>query len=276
MKIIWHPKCTEYSAPGHPESPKRLVRAYEFLSDPTLGYEFVPAEPAREEDLLRVHSPRHIEDVKKLRFYDPDSPRYPNIFEYALLSAGAAIQAMKLNGFSLMRPPGHHAAKERVAGFCYFNNIAIAVRASAKKTLIVDIDGHHGDGTQAIFLGDPQVMYISLHSFPNYPGTGLRPEQNCYNYPLPFNCGDEAYLQTLDGALTSIDRSGIEQIAVSAGFDTYYKDPLASLGVTTAGYKEIGMRLSKLGLPVFGVLEGGYKVEDLGRNIHALLSGMKS
>ncbi len=276
MKLIWQPKCLEYGAPGHPESPERLVRAHEFLSDPKLGYEFVQAQLASEEDLLRVHTARHIEDVKKLRFYDPDSPRHPNIFEYALLSVGAAIQAMTLNGFSLMRPPGHHAARERVAGFCYFNNIAIAVRASARKTLIVDIDGHHGDGTQAIFLGDPQVIYLSLHSFPNYPGTGLRSEQNCYNYPLPFNCGNEVYLKTLNEALASVRLTGIEQVAVSAGFDTYYKDPLASLGLTTEGYHRIGERLKELGLPVFVVLEGGYHAEDLGKNIHALLSGLGS
>ncbi len=275
MTLIWHPKCLEYGAPGHPESPERLKRAYEFLSDPKLGYGFVLAEPATEEDLRRVHSERHIEDVKKLRFYDPDSPRYPKIFEYARLAAGAAIQAMRLHGFSLMRPPGHHAAKERVAGFCYFNNIAIAVRASEKKTLIVDIDGHHGDGTQAIFLGDPQVIYLSLHSFPNYPGTGLRSEQNCYNYPLPFTCGDEVYLRTLDEALASLDLTGIEHVAISAGFDTYYKDPLASLGLTTEGYYRVGERLGKLGLPTFGVLEGGYCVEDLGKNIHALLRGLQ-
>ncbi len=276
MKLIWHPQCLEYCAPGHPESPERLARAQAFLSDPQLGYEFVPAEPAAEDDLLRVHTPRHLEEIRKLRFYDPDSPCYPNIFEYAALSAGAAIQAMRLNSFSLMRPPGHHAARERVAGFCYFNNIAIAVRASGKKTLIVDIDGHHGDGTQAIFLGDPQVIYLSLHSFPNYPGTGLRSEQNCYNYPLPFNCGDEVYLKTLDDALEAIDLTEIEQIAISAGFDTYYKDPLASLGLTTECYKEIGTRLRKLGLPSFGVLEGGYHSEDLGRNIWVFWSELKA
>lgn len=274
MKLIWHPRCLEYGAPGHPESPERLARAYEFLSDPQLGYEFVPAEPIAEKDLLLVHTPRHLEDVKTLRFYDADSPRYPKIFEYAALSAGAAVQAMKLNGFALMRPPGHHASQERVAGFCYFNNIAIAVRASGKKTLIIDIDGHHGDGTQAIFLGDPQVVFVSLHSFPNYPGTGLRSEQNCYNYPLPFHCGDAVYLQTLDRALASIDLGEIEQLALSAGFDTYYKDPLASLGLTTECYERIGQRLKELGLPTFAVLEGGYCVEDLGKNIHALLRGL--
>jgi acetoin utilization deacetylase AcuC-like enzyme len=274
MKLIWHPHCLEYGAPGHPESPERLVCAHAFLSHPQLGHEFVPAEPIAEKNLLLVHTPRHLEDVKKLRFYDADSPRYPGIFEYAALSAGAAVQAMKLQGFALMRPPGHHASRERVAGFCYFNNIAIAVRASGKKTLLVDIDGHHGDGTQAVFLGDPQVIYISLHSFPNYPGTGLRSEQNCYNYPLPFNCGDAVYLKTLDEALASIDLTGIEQLAISAGFDTYYKDPLASLGLTPEGYDKIGERLGGLGLPVFGVLEGGYHAEDLGKNIHAFLSGL--
>lgn len=274
MKLIWHPKSLEYGASGHPESPERLVCAYEFLSTPDLGYEFVQAEPATEQDLLRVHPQRHLESVRRLRFYDPDSPCYPNIFDYAALAVGAAIQAMKLNSFSLMRPPGHHAAQERVAGFCYFNNSAVAIRASSKKTLIVDFDGHHGDGTQAIFWGDSNVIFISLHRSPWYPGTGLRSEKNCYNYPLPEECGDEIYLKTLDRALVSVDLKGVEQIAVSAGFDAYYKDPLASLGLTTECYREIGARLRKLGLPVFAVLEGGYHGEDLGRNIHAFLSGL--
>lgn len=274
MKLIWHRKSLEYGTAGHPESPERLVRAHEFLSAPELGYEFVQAEPASEEELLRVHTPRHLEDVKKLRFYDPDSPCYPNIFDYAALSAGAAIQAMKLNGFALMRPPGHHAARARVAGFCYFNNIAVAIKASNKKTLIVDFDGHHGDGTQSIFLGDPQVIFISLHRSPWYPGTGLRATQNCFNYPIPEDCGDEAYLRTFDRALASVDPAGVEQIAISAGFDAYHKDPLASLGLTTECYREIGARLRKLDLPSFSVLEGGYHSGDLGCNIHAFLCGL--
>ncbi len=271
MKIIYDERCLEFSAPGHPESPERLRRAYQFLQD---KYEFIRPSPASEPDLLRVHTPEHLKRVKDLQFYDPDCPRYPNIYEYACLAAGAAILAMQLRGFSLMRPPGHHAGRNRAAGFCYLNNIAVAVRASHKRTLIVDIDGHHGDGTQEIFLGDPQAIFISLHSSPNYPGTGLRSEQNCYNYPLPFHCGDERYLSTLDRALSEVNRESIEQIAISAGFDTYERDPLASLGLSSGCYRLIGRKIAQLELPTFAVLEGGYDLESLGRNIHEFLQGL--
>ncbi len=271
MRLIFSPKCLEYQELGHPESPERLQKAYEFLKD---RHEFLEPYPASEEDLLRVHTRRLLEAVKNLDFYDPDCPRYPNIYEYAMLSAGAAILAAKENAFSLMRPPGHHAGRDRVAGFCYFNNIAVAVKSTNKKTLILDIDGHHGDGTQEIFFNDAQVIYISLHSFPNYPGTGLYSEANCYNYPLGFYCGDEKYLKTLDEALSCVDLKGIEQIAVSAGFDTYLKDPLASLGLSSHCYRKIGQRIADLNLPVFAVLEGGYCVEDLGKNIHGFLQGL--
>jgi acetoin utilization deacetylase AcuC-like enzyme len=272
MKIVYDPRCLEYVRPGHPESPERLRAAYEFLKD---HYEFEAPTPAFETDLLKVHSREHLERIKRQDFFDPDSPPYAKIYEYAALSAGAAILAAQINGFSLMRPPGHHAGRERVAGFCYFNNIAIAVRASGKRTLIVDIDGHHGDGTQAIFLNDPQVIYLSLHSYPNYPGTGLRSEANCYNYPLPFDCGSEKYLETLDKALRAISIGDIAQIAVSAGFDTYEKDPLASLGLTSDCYRQIGQMIARLNRPTFAVLEGGYDVESLGRNIDEFLQELR-
>jgi acetoin utilization deacetylase AcuC-like enzyme len=271
--ILFDERCLEYDAPGHPEGPERIRRAFEFLRAQGV-YRFERPQPASEDDLLKVHTPEHLERIKNLEFYDPDSPRYENIYEYARLSAGGAIAAMRHRGFSLMRPPGHHASRARVAGFCYFNNLAIAVCASNKKTLIVDIDGHHGDGTQAIFLGDPQVVFISLHSSPNYPGTGLRSEQNCWNYPLPFHCGEEVYLETLERALSAVDPGEFEQLAISAGFDTYERDPLASLGLRTESYLKIGRRLAALELPTFAVLEGGYDVEALGPNIHAFLQGL--
>jgi acetoin utilization deacetylase AcuC-like enzyme len=272
MKIVYSPRCLEFSFPGHPESPERIRQAYQFLR--LKGeYEFVTAVPASEEDLLQVHSHEHLQRVRDLEFYDPDCPTYPGIYEYARLAAGAALLASQTNGFSLMRPPGHHAGPERVAGFCYFNNIAVAVRASQKKTLILDIDGHHGDGTQAVFLGDERVLFVSLHSSPNYPGTGLYSEQNCFNYPLPFHCGDESYLHTLDQALSEVDLRGIEQVAISAGFDTYEGDPLASLGLSSGCYRQIGEHIAQLKLPMFAVLEGGYDVEHLGRNIHEFLQG---
>ena len=272
MKIIFDERCLEFNEPGHPESPERVRRAAEYLRE---RFDFVEPEPAREEDLLLVHTPGLIESVKNLTFYDWDCPRYPNIYEYALLAAGGAILAGEVGGFSLMRPPGHHVGRDFLGGFCYFNNIAIAVKRSGKRTLILDIDAHHGNGTQDIFLGDPQVVYVSLHRSPLYPGTGLSSVQNCFNFPLPARCGDQVYLETLDRALDrALQDFQPEQVAISAGFDGYERDPLASLGLSIETYREIGARIAKLGLPVFAVLEGGYVPEALGPLIEALIRGL--
>ena len=271
MKLIYHPDCLQYSTPGHPESPQRIKTAYNFLKD---KYDFLTPEPATDKQILVVHTPTHINQLKSGNFSNLDSPNYPDIYSYAALSAGAAIMAMQNQSFSLMRPPGHHAGPKTIAGFCYLNNLAIAIKVSQKPTLIIDIDGHHGDGTQAIFLNNPQIIYLSLHTSPNYPGTGLTSQANCHNYPLPLNCGDQVYLETLNHALNKIDLSRIQQIAVSAGFDTYEKDPLASLGLTTQSYKNIGKIIQQLNLPTFAVLEGGYHSQSLGPNIHSLLQGL--
>ncbi len=273
--IVFDERCLEYGRPGHPESPERVRRAFEFLKAQGV-YRVERPEPAPERELLKVHTPKHVERLKRLDFYDPDSPRYEGVYEYARLAAGGALLAMRLRGFSLMRPPGHHAGPERVAGFCYLNNLAVAVRASGRRTLIVDIDGHHGDGTQAIFLGDPQVVFISLHSSPNYPGTGLAHERNCFNYPLPLGCGEAVYLETLERALDAVRAERFEQLAISAGFDTYERDPLAPLGLRTESYFKIGQLLSGLKLPTFAVLEGGYVPEALGPNVHAFLQGLSA
>jgi len=273
MKIIFDERCLEFHEPGHPESPERVRCAAEYLRD---KFEFVKPQPASEEDLLLVHTPRLVESVKNSTFFDFDCPRYPNIYDYALLSAGGAILASEVGGFSLMRPPGHHVGKDFLGGFCYFNNIAVAVKRSGKRTLIVDIDGHHGNGTQDIFLGDPQVVYLSLHRSPLYPGTGLSSVQNCLNFPLPARCGDEVYLDTLGKALQqALEGFEPEQVALSVGLDGYERDPLASLGLSTAAYREIGRRVAEMNLPVFAVLEGGYVPEALGPNIEALIEGLE-
>ncbi len=271
MKLIYSPACLEYEEPGHPESPDRLEHAYAYLKD---KFEFLEPTSATDIDLLKVHSQQHIQQVKTLGFHDPDCPRYPEIDGYARLAAGGAILAARENAFSLMRPPGHHAAREGIAGFCYYNNLAVAIRSTRKKTLIVDFDGHHGDGTQAIFLGDRQVVFISLHRSPWYPGTGLRQQENCFNYPLPAFCGDSHYLRTLGQALESVKLTEIEHVAVSAGFDAFERDPMASLGLTRDGFREIGKQIAQLKLPMFAVLEGGYNVEHLGANIEAFLEGL--
>lgn len=271
MKVIYSEKCLEFSSRSHPESPERVKSAANFLKD---KYEFLRPGSATEADLLRVHTPMLIESVKTLSFFDFDSPHYPNIYEYALLAVGGAILAAEENSFSIMRPPGHHVGKDFLGGFCYFNNIAVAIKATGRRTLILDVDGHHGNGTQDIFLGDEQVVYLSLHRPPLYPGTGRESEGNCYNYPLSGYCGDEVYLETLERALERINPGEFEQVAISAGFDTYEHDPLASLGLSSSCYHRIGQMIARLNLPTFAVLEGGYNIRDLGSNIHRLIQGL--
>ena len=279
MKVVFSHRCLEYYEPGHPESPIRVRAAYQFLKE--RGYEFVEPTPASEADLLKVHTKEYVERIKSGRFWDPDTPAYENIYEYARLSAGGAILAARIGGFSLMRPPGHHAGRSGLAlgapslGFCYFNNIAIAIRSLDRGALIVDIDGHHGNGTQEIFLGDDRVWYVSLHRSPLYPGTGLRSEKNCLNFPLPRNAGDELYLKALKKALEMVDLGGVEVVGISAGFDAHAHDPLASLGLTSRCYRKIGQMIASLGRPVFAVLEGGYNPKYIGLNIHELIQGLE-
>ena len=280
MKIIFSEKCLEYSWPGHIERPERIRKALELIRR---EYEFLEPKPASQRDLLSVHSREYVDWIKNAEagsYLDGDTPAPENIYEYALLSAGAALLAAQENGFSLMRPPGHHAGRNGRAmgastlGFCYFNNIAIAIRKLGRSTLILDIDGHHGNGTQEIFQGDPKVSFISLHRYPTYPGTGFRSQGNCLNFPLSYSTGDSLYLKTLEQALSQVEMANIEVVGVSAGFDAHEGD-LASLGLTHAGYREIGRRVGALGKPVFGVLEGGYIGEYVGRDLHELISGIE-
>jgi acetoin utilization deacetylase AcuC-like enzyme len=279
MKIIFSEKCLEYSWPGHVERPERVRRAIGLLKG---QYDFLEPKPASQRDLLRVHTRKYIDLIKNAEagsYLDGDTPVPEDIYEYACLSAGGAILAAVEKGFSFMRPPGHHAGRNGRAlgvstlGFCYFNNIAIAVRKLGISTLILDIDGHHGNGTQDIFQGDPQVTFVSLHRYPHYPGTGLRSQGNCLNFPLSYPVGDTLYLETLEGALGQVEIADIEVVGISAGFDAHQGD-LASLGLTPKGYKEIGRRVGALGKPVFGVLEGGYIGEYVGRDVHELIQGI--
>jgi acetoin utilization deacetylase AcuC-like enzyme len=275
--IIYSEKCLAYGS-WHIESPLRVKKAQEVLQ--SKGYEFLEPQPVPEEDLFSVHDADYIFNLKKGLVEDPDTPAYANIFEYASLSAGAACLAAEVHGFSLARPPGHHAGKNGAAlgaftrGFCYINNIAVAVKAMNKPTLILDIDGHHGNGTQEIFLGDRKVQYVSLHRYPHFPGTGLESQGNCINFPLKADCGETVFLDTLEKALRKVDWGKVESVAVSAGFDTHI-DELASLGLTEESYSKIGERIGELKKPTFFVLEGGYRGEQNGLDIDQLLCGFE-
>jgi acetoin utilization deacetylase AcuC-like enzyme len=275
--IIYSERCLHYGG-WHIEGPQRVKKAQEILQEK--GYNFLEPQHASEDDLLCVHDPDYIWNLKKGLVEDSDTPAYDNIFEFARLSAGAALLAAKVGGFSLMRPPGHHAGKWGAAmgaptrGFCYVNNIATAVKTSGKPTLILDVDGHHGNGTQEIFQGDPRVWYVSVHRHPHYPGTGMITEGNCINFPLPGDIGEAKYFSALNKALAMVDLGKIEAVAVSAGFDTHTGD-LASLGLTEASYRKIGRRIAAFAKPTFFVLEGGYRGEKNGLCINELLAGFE-
>jgi acetoin utilization deacetylase AcuC-like enzyme len=277
-EIVFSKRCLNYSYSGHIESPERVGQANEILEE--LAYPFLEPEPASRKDLVSVHTSEWVERVEKGGYFDVDTPGSDDIYDYASLSAGGALLAAKVRGFSLLRPPGHHAGIAGRAlgvstiGFCYFNNMAVAVRRLNQRTLILDIDGHHGNGTQEIFLGDPKVTYMSLHRSPHYPGTGLKSEKNCLNFPLPPEAGDIMYLKTLDEALDRVDMKDIEVIAVSAGFDAHQGD-LASLGLTSNCFRAIGKKIRTLGKEVFGVLEGGYSGENIALDLHQLIQGIE-
>jgi acetoin utilization deacetylase AcuC-like enzyme len=280
LKIVFSEKCLEYNWQGHIERPERVSKAVEILKN---NHEFMEPKPATESDLRLVHTQQHVDRIKNIkgdRYFDSDTPAPQNIYEYALLSAGAALMASEEKGFSFMRPPGHHAGVNGVAlgastlGFCYFNNLAIAIKKLDKPVLIVDIDGHHGNGTQEIFQDDPKVTFISLHLYPTYPGTGRFSQSNCLNFPLPHSTGDAVYLKTLEGALKKVANKEFDVVAISAGFDAHQGD-LASLNLTTSCYNKIGKLIGELKKPVFGVLEGGYIGEYVGRDTHELIKGIQ-
>jgi len=277
VKIVFSEKCLEYGS-WHIEGPERVRRAYTILKE--RGYAFLTPEPASQHNILRVHDADYVRRLKDGFVEDADTPAYQDIYEYARLAAGGAILAAKVGGFSLMRPPGHHAGRRglalgvRTRGFCYLNNIAIAVKFLGKPCLILDVDGHHGNGTQEIFLGDESVTYVGLHRYPHYPGTGYSSEGNCLNFPLSGDCGDEVYLKTLDEALSKVDLDKFEVVAVSAGFDAHAGD-LASLGLTELGFNEIGKKIASLRKHTFFVLEGGYSGENNGKDIDELLKSFE-
>jgi acetoin utilization deacetylase AcuC-like enzyme len=280
MRIFFSERCLKYSQFGHPESPVRVQSTYQYLKEK--GFEFIKPNPCKDEDVFLAHSPKLLEEVKRESFFDLDTPVLPGIFEYAKLSAGSAIEAAQLclegeKTFSLMRPPGHHATKNTLGGFCYFNNIAIAslkIKEKVKKIAIVDFDCHHGNGTEDIFFGREDFLYLSLHQSPLYPGTGLISRENCINYPLPAETSPDEYLSTLEQGLKQVEDFNPDVLAISAGFDSYKLDPITNLALEKETYREIGKMLSGLNKPVFSVLEGGYS-RDLAECVYQFLSGLE-
>jgi acetoin utilization deacetylase AcuC-like enzyme len=285
MRIITDERCLEYAAPGHPERPERISGTLKRLrGQTTLPMTWDKPLPVDEAAIRRAHSAGLIERLNEPEDFDADTPYYPNISEHARRSVGAALAALKAAragemAFSLMRPPGHHATQHRVMGFCFLNNIAIAVlealATGVKKAAVYDFDVHHGNGTEDILMDKPGAAFFSIHQYPCYPGTGLRDEGgNCFNYPVAPATPRGEYRRVLSKALEDLKRFEPELVAVSAGFDAYARDPLAQETLETEDYHWLGESIRKLGVPTFSVLEGGYS-EDLPELILAYLKGLQ-
>jgi acetoin utilization deacetylase AcuC-like enzyme len=242
---------------------------------------------ATEDELLLCHTAEHVERVRETAdptWLDHDTTASATTYEAAVLAAGTAVEAALCGGFALVRPPGHHALPGRAMGFCIFNNAAIATRAAQRqlgleRVAIVDYDVHHGNGTQAVFADDDSVLYVSLHQWPFYPGSGGPDDQGAttLNVPLAAGSGDAEYSRAFEELVEpAVERFAPELLLVSAGFDAHRDDPLADMRLSEDGFRELSRRCAAMAPRVAAVLEGGYRLDTLPGLAEAALDGFRS
>ena len=293
----------QHEYPDHPERPGRLDELIPKLD--SFQAEKLEATPAKHHEIARVHTPRLITGLERVcREEAPGVIDYAptfvtkTSFEDAMLAAGATLACARAviageadNAFSIVRPPGHHAEPNQAMGFCIFNNIAVAACEALvqglERVLVVDYDAHHGNGTQAAFLGDERTAYLSTHQAGIYPGTGFvddapRAKGRIVNVPLPAYAGDQAITRIADEIIQPmVETFRPEMLFVSAGFDAHWNDPLTTLGLSSAGFFSISKRLAELaeehcGGKIVFVLEGGYDPTNVANGAAAVFEAVAS
>lgn len=268
MIIITDEHCTVYSQAGHPERPARVARTAEKLHEQNvLALTWEKPGTATDVQLRRGHSENLLTRLRQPDDFDVDTPAYPHIEAHARRSVGGAMRALDLAlageaVFSLLRPPGHHATRERAMGFCYLNSVALAaleaLHRGGQRVAVFDFDVHHGNGTEDILRGRPDCAFFSVHQFPAYPGTGESSHQNIFNHPVPPGAPRKEYRAALSTALDQVRRFRPTLVAVSAGFDAYSGDPLSDAALEEEDFAWLGQSVRGLGVPSFSLLEGGY------------------
>jgi len=290
----------------HPECGERVAVLCDLFDSAAFGaFERVAPRPATEEELRRVHAHDHVASVaasagRAHTQFDADTPASAGSFEAARLAAGGAIALADAilageldNGFAALRPPGHHAEADRPMGFCLFNNVAVVARhltevRGLSRILILDWDVHHGNGTQHSFYDSSEVMYVSTHQYPFYPGTGAPGETGSgrgagftVNVPMPAGAGDGEYLAAFrDLILPVATRFAPEFVLVSAGFDAHRDDPLASISLHTEAFAAmtdavVGLADESAGGRLLLLLEGGYDLAALTDSVTASVSHLR-